>query len=207
MSAHNVREDGSWLSRIDRGLFKVEEWFALGGGLAILISMLISVANILGRKLLNMPVPGYTAIMEQLVPLMAFFGIAYCQRLGGHIRMDIVVGKLKGRSVWVAELVGVAFMAILSAALVYGSFDHAYRALTLGDTTDDLAIPTWPVKMAVPMMLSFLILRLLLHVWGYSRAIGTGEEEPVAVPLIENAAEQALNEAKTVSGLEKDNAP
>ena len=96
-SAHNVHTDGSWLSRFDRALFAIETKLTLLGGLAVMAAMLISVANILGRKLLNMPVPGYVAIMQQIVPVMAFLGISYCQRLGGHIRMDLVTGALRGR--------------------------------------------------------------------------------------------------------------
>ena len=202
-SAHNVREDATWLSRADRALFYIEGKLTLLGGLAILLAMLISVANILGRKIFNMPVPGYVAIMQQMVPLMAFLGVAYCQRLGGHIRMDLVAGKLSGRVLWLTEAIGILVMLILSVALFYGAFDHASRALTLGDTTDDLNIPTWPVKMVVAVMFAFLIARLVLQLWGYARAMRTGEDEPVAVPLIEDAAAQALAEARTVSTREK----
>ncbi|MHA3914779.1 TRAP transporter small permease [Halovulum sp. GXIMD14793] len=196
----NIRQDSSLLSRADRALDHVERLLTLLGGVSILVAMLISVANILGRKLFNLPVPGYVAIMQQLVPLMAFLGIAWCQRLGGHIRMDIVVGKLRGRFLWIAELLGVVLMLGLAFALIYGSFDHAYRALVQGDSTDDLQIPTWPVKMVVPVMLGFLSARLAVQVWGYGRAVAEGGEEPVAVPLIEDAATQASNEADTVSG-------
>ena len=31
-------------------------------------------------------------------------GLAFTQRDGGHIRMDIVIGKLRGRALWFAEL-------------------------------------------------------------------------------------------------------
>ncbi len=199
----NIRADGSLLSRLDRALDHVERGLTLAGGLAILAAMLLSVVNILGRKLFNMPVPGYVAIMQQLVPVMAFLAISWCQRLGGHIRMDILVGRLRGRPLWIAEFFGILTMIVLAAALVYGSWDHAMRAFTLGDTTDDLSIPTWPVKIVVPVMLSILILRLFLQLWGYGRAALSGEAEPVAVPLIEDAATQAAHEAETVSGLEE----
>ena len=97
-------------------------------------------------------------------------------------------------------------MAVLTIALVYGSFDHAMRALTLGDTTDDLGIPTWPVKLMVPVMFCFLLARFALQSWAYWLAFATGEDEPVAVPLIEDAATQAMNEAETVSGQTDDEA-
>ena len=196
----NIRQDNTLLSRSDRALDHVERFLTLLGGWSILIAMLISVANILGRKLFNIPVPGYVAIMQQLVPMMAFLGLSWCQRLGGHIRMDLLVGNLRGRTLWVAEFLGVSLMLILSVALIYGSYFHAERAFSLGDSTDDLNIPTWPVKMIVPIMLSVLSLRLILQIWGYGRAIRTGDDEPVAVPLIEDAATQAAHEAETVSG-------
>lgn len=205
MSAHSVRTDDSARSRADQLLFKLESFMALAGGLAILGAMILSVVNILARKFINWPVPGYVAIMSQIMPIMAFMAIAYCQRVGAHIRMDIVVGKLTGKALWLAEFAGVILMAILTAALIYGSFDHALRALTLGDTTDDMNIPTWPVKMLVPIMFCFLLARFALQSWAYWIAIRTGAEEPVAVPLIEDAATQAMNEAETVSGLAEDN--
>ena len=206
MSAHSVHSDDSAASRADRWLFRIESWMALAGGLAILGAMILSVVNILGRKFLNWPVPGYVAIMSQVMPVMAFMGIAYCQRLGSHIRMDIVVGTLKGKALWTAELAGVLLMAVLTIALVYGSFDHAMRAFTLGDTTDDLGIPTWPVKLLVPVMFCFLLARFALQSWAYWLAMKSGTGEPVAVPLIEDAATQAMNEAETVSGQMDDEA-
>lgn len=204
MSAHSVKEDGSAVSIADRLLFKVEGLFNLAGGLCILGVMLMSVANILGRKLFNMPVPGYIDWMMQLVPAMAFLGIAYAQRLGGHIRMDIVVGRLKGRALWIAEFFGVLLMLLLSLALIYGTWDHAYRAITLGDSTVDINLPTWPAKVLVSVMLGMFALRCVLQLWAYSLAVLGGDEEPIAVPLIEDAATQAKKEAETVSGLADD---
>lgn len=210
MSAHSVREDGSAVSIADRLLFKVETALNLLGGLAILGVMLMSVANILGRKLFDMPVPGYIDWMMQMVPAMAFLGLAYTQRLGGHIRMDILVGRLRGRALWIAEFTGVLLMLLLSLALTYGTWDHAARAINMNaplwsnDSTTDINLPTWPVKAMVSVMLLMFALRCVLQLWAYAIAIRSGSEEPTAVPLIEDAATQAMNEAETVSGLADD---
>ena len=200
----NILTDSSWLSRADQGLGKIESALAALGGASIFLAMLISVVNILGRKLLNMPIPGYVAVMQQLVPLMAFFGIAFCQRVGNHIRMDILVGRLEGRLLWVFEWFSVLLAGLLTTALIYGSWDHALRAFTLGDTTDDLQIPTWPVKVVVPIMLSMLLVRLVLQLLAYSRAVQHGGDQPVAVPLIEDPEAVAKNEANTALSMSKD---
>lgn len=201
--ASNVREDGSTLSRFDRLLFRAETALTFTAGLTILGLMLLAVAQILGRKLFNLPVLGYIDLVEQAMAVFAFLGIAYCQRLGGHIRMDIVIGRVRGRPLWLAELVGVFAMLVLSVVLVIGSWLHFKRAYDIGDSSIDIAIPLWPAKLIVPVALTFLALRLVLQLWGYGRALTSGASAPVAVPLIETAAEQAQHEAETVSGLEE----
>lgn len=197
----NVRTDGSLLSVLDQNLFKLEGWLNLAAGLITLGVMFLAVANIVGRYL-GYPVPGYIDYMEQAVPAIAILGIAYCQRVGGHIRMDIVVGALRGRVLWFAEFLGVLLMLLITAVLIYGSWDHAYRAITLGDSTLDINLPTWPTKILFPILFCILSVRLAIHVVAYLKALKTGEAEPIAVPLIEDVAEQTKREADTVSGLE-----
>jgi hypothetical protein len=50
------------------------------------------------------------------------------------------------------------------------------------------------------MALTVLALRLILQIWGYVRAIKEGGDQPVAVPLIENATTVAAKEAESVMG-------
>ena len=199
----NVRTDGSFLSRLDQNLFKLESMLNLLAGLVTLAVMFVAVGNIVGRYF-GYPVPGYIDYMEQAVPAIAILGIAYCQRLGGHIRMDIVVGALSGRVLWFAEFLGVLLMLLITAVLIYGSWDHAARAINLGDSTVDINLPTWPTKILFPILFSILSVRLTIHVVAYLKALQTGESEPVAVPLIEDVAEQTKREAQSVSGLEEE---
>lgn len=206
MSESNVREDASAVSRADRAVYRLESALTLGAGLLILAVMLLSVVNILGRKLFDLPVPGFVDWMVTAVPLIAFLGIAACQRGGGHIRMDILVGQLKGRGLWLFELTSVVLMLALTVVLIWGSWLHFERSfdwnapLYSRDSTIDINLPVWPVKLVVPLMLGLLALRLGLQVWAYWLALKSGEARPVAVPLIESAAEQAAAEAETVSG-------
>lgn len=197
-SSATVLEDHSTLSRLDRLYFKLESFFNLLGGIVIFLIVLLAVANILGRKLFDVPVNGYIDWTEQAMAFFAFFGIAYCQRQGGHIRMDIFVGLLKGRALWFFELISTSLMFIITVLLVIGSYGHFWRAYTNGDSSFDIDLPTWPAKLVVPVMLTILALRLLLHIWGYARALKQGGDSPVAVPLIEDAATQAAREAASL---------
>ena len=200
MSAgHSVNTDNSTLSRLDQRLFKLESGLNLVAGIVVLMLMMLAVAQIFGRKLFNIPVPGFIDWVEQAMAVLAFLGIAYCQRIGGHIRMDILVGRLRGRMLWLSEFVSTIVMILLAMALTYGSWLHFMRAWVLGDSSIDIALPIWPAKLMVPVALSLLTLRFILQAWGYWRALINNETHPIAVPLIEDAATIAAREALSVT--------
>jgi TRAP-type C4-dicarboxylate transport system permease small subunit len=193
-----TNEDHTRLSLSDRLLFRAESVMNLLGGVVIFLLVLLATANVAGRYLFSTPVDGYIDWVEQAMAFIAFLGLAYTQRLGGHIRMDIVVGRLRGRMLWVSELLSVILMLITTLILVYGSYLHFLRAYQIGDSSLDINLPTWPAKLVVPFALSVLALRLVVQLWAYARAIRTGETRPVGVPLVESPAEVAAREAATL---------
>ncbi|AOY89097.1 C4-dicarboxylate ABC transporter substrate-binding protein [Marinobacter salinus] len=200
MSAATVLEDDSVLSRADRYFFRLESVLNLAGGLAIFLLVLMATVNILGRWLFASPISGYVDWVEQAMAFIAFLGIAYTQRLGGHIRMDIFVSQLHGRWLWFSELLTTTLMLLLTLVLIYGSTLHFWRAYSIGDSSLDINLPTWPAKLVVPVALTILALRLMLQIWGYMRALRLGGDQPVAVPLVESPEEVAAREAEAVSG-------
>ncbi len=200
MSSSTILEDNTYLSKADQKLFKVESWLALIGGITILLLVALAVTNVLGRWIFNLPVSGYIDWVEQFMAVFAFVGIAYCQRLGGHIRMDIFLAAMKGRKLWVAEWASTFFMLLITTVLIYGSYLHFYRAFSNGDSSMDIGLPIWPAKLIVPIALTFLALRLILQLWAYSRAIVNRSVSPIAVPLIEDAATAANREAASLEG-------
>jgi TRAP-type C4-dicarboxylate transport system permease small subunit len=204
MSAATVLEDGSLLSRSDRFFFRIESLLNLASGVAIFLLVMMATVNILGRWLFSSPISGYVDWVEQAMPFIALLGIAYTQRVGGHIRMDIVVGQLKGRWLWFTELLTTFAMLILTLALIYGSYLHFWRSYTIGDSSLDINLPTWPAKLVVSFSLAILALRLVLHLWGYARALRKGGDQPVAVPLIESPRTVAVKEAQAVTGEQDD---
>ncbi len=207
MAGHaTVLEDGSLLSRLDYRLLRLERFMALISGFAVFGLMVLAVVSVSGRNALNAPLPGYVDWIEQAMPLIAFLGISFVQRDGGHIRMDIVISRLKGRALWLFELISVLLILLLMLALVWGSWSHFDRSFDFGapmwsrDSSIDIGIPIWPAKLLAPVAFSVLCARLILQVWGYGRAFMLGLEAPVAVPLIQDAAAQAAAEAEQFEG-------
>ncbi|MHA6323840.1 TRAP transporter small permease subunit [Roseivivax sp. CAU 1753] len=204
-SGAKVRVDDSLLSRLDQGLVRFEWLLALISGIFAFGLMVLAVVSVTGRNGFNEPLPGYVDWIEAFMPLIAILGISYVQRNGGHIRMDIIVGRLRGRLLWTVEFITTFGVLLLMLALVWGSWAHFDRSFDMGaplwsrDSSIDIGLPIWPAKLVVPVAFSILCLRLVLQLWGYARGIIYGLTEPVAVPLIQSAAELAAEEAHALS--------
>ena len=195
-----VLTDNTKLSLLDRLYFKFESLLNLLGGITIFLLVLLATTNVLGRWLFSMPVDGYVDWIEQAMAFIAFLGIAYTKRQGGHIRMDILVGLLKGRMLWFVEFISTMLILMITLVLIYGSYLHFWRAFSIGDSSLDINLPTWPAKLVVPFALSVLALRLILQLWAYARALKQGGNSPVGVPLVASPADIAAKEAASVMG-------
>ena len=204
-AARQIIADDTRLSRADRLLYRLETLLAMFGGIVILLLVFFATANILGRWLLSLPISGYIDWVEQAMAFFAFLGLAYTQRNGEHIRMDIVIGNMRGRPLWLAELLSTLLMLGVTVVLIYGSYLHFFRAWQIGDSSLDIHLPTWPAKLVVPVALALLALRLVLHSVGYARACVHGGPRPVAVPLARTAAAAAAAEAESALGEEGEN--
>lgn len=198
--------DDSALGRTDRFLEKIEAFFALLSGLTVFVLMVLAVLSVGGRNILNQPLPGYVDWIEQAMPLIAFMGIAYVQRSGGHIRMDMVVSTLRGRPLYLVELLTTLFILGLMLLLVWGTWSHFERSFDFAmpmwsrDSSMDIALPIWPAKLLAPVAFSLLCVRLVVQVWAYLRAFIRNDTSPIAVPLVADAAQLAAEEAGHVSG-------
>lgn len=188
---------GRFLQRADEGFFRLESGLNLVAALVILAVMLIGVFQVLGRKLVNLPVPGYVDVIEFTMGVFAFIAIAYTQRLGGHVRMEILLKRLRGRTFWIVEAVGTVIVIAIVAVLAWFGYEHFLRAWSIGDSTIDIQLPLWPSKLLVPAAFAVLLVRLFIQLGGFLRLSADPEAEPVGIPRIESVDEQARHEIET----------
>ena len=124
------------------------------------------------------------------MPVIAFMGVSYVQRYGGHIRMDMIIGKMRGRMLWAMEFFTVTLMLVVMIALIWGSWAHFDRSFDFSkplwsrDSSIDIGIPMWPSKLLIPVAFGLLSVSLFLQAIGYGRAMVLDLEHPVAVPAI-----------------------
>jgi len=190
---------GRLLTRADRLLAPIEDALNLLSGLLIFGLMFLGMLQIVLRTVFRTPIFGYIDIVEATMVAFALLSISQVQRLGGHVRMEIVVGYLKGAALWAAETIGVAVQIVIVAILIPYSYDHFFRSWSFGDSTIDIELPTWPAKLLVPVMLGVLLIRLVIQLLGYIRLTVNPALTPVAVPVMKTVEQQAEDEIRGAS--------
>lgn len=162
--------------------------------------MILGVIQVVGRSVFNQPVLAYVDIIEIMMAALAFLGISYAQKLGAHVRMEIVMKQFKGRTLWIAEVIGtLVTMGIIAMLMIYG-YDHFLRAYEIGDSTIDGDYPLWPSKLIVPLAFGLLMCRLTVNLAGFIRLVARPDAEPIGIPVMETVDDQAEYEIRT-SGL------
>jgi TRAP-type C4-dicarboxylate transport system permease small subunit len=114
--------------------------------------------------------------------------------------MEILASKLRGRLLWLTEIVGVLIGLFVTATLAYYSYTHFLRAWESGDSTMDLELPWWPSKLIVTFAFILLLIRLLISLWGYLRMMIDPDQEPVGVPVIADLDVVAEETARVGAG-------
>lgn len=200
--------DAPALERAGYAWGRLENALNLIAGLSIFGIMIVGVVQIVTRSVSSglhdiwpaiqpFAISGYIDWIEFIAVLYALLGIAYCQRLGGHIRMEIALASIKGRARWALECFGVALTLGITLLLTEATFENFLRAYLNGDSSMDIRLPLWPSKLVVPLALAVLAVRLALQLWGYLRLLIHPHERPIGVPLVltpDEAAQQEIEE-------------
>ena len=189
------------LYKIHTGYSRGENLFNLIGGFIILAMVLMGGLQVLTRLFFNISVPGYIDIVEQMMIGFTFCGLAYCQRTDGHIRMDLLIKKVQGRTRWIMELITASLASICLLFISIGAYKHFYRSFANGDSSSNINIPIWYAKGFVTIMLVSVVIRLLIESWGYARLIIHPQAVPIATPTPENDDVQDFLDTNHTQGI------
>ena len=149
---------------LDKANAHVENVLNVLGVAFIIILMFFTACEILGRYLFNQPIPGYVEDTELIMAAIVFLGIGYTQRVRAHIRMDLVIKKMRGRFYHITESLSLLLALIAYGMIFIFSFQFTVDAYQVGDVTEYLHTPTWPSKLCVPLGSFFLCTRFIIQI-------------------------------------------
>jgi TRAP-type C4-dicarboxylate transport system permease small subunit len=111
---------------------------------AIVAMCVATLADIIGRQMLGLPIPGIIELVEFTLVWSAFAGIAAAFWTGAHVGVELIEIFVSRRGLAVIELATAVIVLLLMTWLAWLAVTEFLDTLNWGDRTNDLAIPyTW----------------------------------------------------------------
>lgn len=153
---------------------------AVGSAWVAAITVLVC-ADILSRLLFRYPLVGVPEIVKVSIVAIVWLQIPHTLKTGGHLRSDIVLRFLSGRSRAVADLFACVLGAIIFGLLVYSGWDTMIQAWEMGEFEGELPVrvPTYPLRSIVLLGAALTALQFVLMAAEAVRRMSTrNSEEP-----------------------------
>ncbi|MEM9146216.1 MAG: TRAP transporter small permease [Pseudomonadota bacterium] len=168
---------------ISRILERVALAVLLLGGIGLLMSMFLGVADIVGTQVLHVPVPGPYEITESSMVLIVFGALAYAQIRRAHIRVELLHAQMGPRTQAAMDVIADLAALVFFGLLLWQAVLEAQYSLQIGEATVGLIrIPLWPARIVLAVGTGLLILQLLVDLVIDLGRVRTGAPAPSRGP-------------------------
>jgi len=134
----------------------------IGAGV-IALMMMLTVADIIGRRFLSKPVSGTYELSEFLLVIVVFFSIAHCEFLKGHITVDLAVSRLQPKTQDIVNSIMYLFFLVMFCLLTWQLYLHGMKVWRNGLESGILGVPVSPFVFVAALGCCLLSLVVLTH--------------------------------------------
>lgn len=154
------------------GAYRIARVMSMIAGIGIFLMMLLTVLDVLGKYILNQPVPGVAEIVASYLMISAvFLPLADAEAKDESITVELLYDRLGEYGRKVCLIIGIvmtlAFYGVLAWQNVHVALD-SYDIQEFVSGAWDVVI--WPSKFLIPVGLAITIVILLKKLWSTVRA-------------------------------------
>ena len=129
----------------------------------IIIVLLLLICTSVIARYFGKPILLDFDIVTLIVPALAFLGVAYCQQFRGHLRIEFIIERLKGRSYHFVESLLLALSICIFLLLAVYTFRDAINAYQAGYVTPATFLPTWYTRFLIAFGCILMCFRLVIQ--------------------------------------------
>jgi len=157
------------MSSYERGIISVSRVLNNIGLWVIVGMVLLTVADVVGRRFFNAPIVGAKEIQQFCLLTVAFFTWGYCQAERGNIVITFVADFIPKRVMTFVEIITNTAATVLYAVLAWRLLAQAMHMRRVGWLTAELRMPEWPFlgilgTVGVAVFILVLMLTVAQHV-------------------------------------------
>lgn len=155
--------------------------------------MISTAADVTARQLTGSSIPGVVEYSEVLMVGLIFLGLAYAQRTGAHIGVDLITERMPVRVAHLVRSVGLVIAIVVVAVMGWETLEVALRSFESREFRFGLVqVPIWPARLLIPIGLGALLLELAVSL--YDEVVALRRSTPITRAL---PAEAGLGTAIT----------
>ncbi len=137
------------IEKLEKWAKLVSKWIAWVGGAGVVVMLGLTIADIIGIKILSTPVPGGIEIVAFLGVVITAFGMAYTEAEHGNIQVEFFVTRLPDRIRAIFGVFTSLLGFILFALLAWQSVKYGISLQQSGEVSMTSRIPFYPFVYAI----------------------------------------------------------
>jgi TRAP-type C4-dicarboxylate transport system permease small subunit len=173
---HPLNKEGVGMRRFLNWLYDAAAWLAALAMVGVLVMVLVSIVS----RLLGFHVRGTDAYAGYSMAAAGFLALAHTLKKNEHIRVTLVLGRLKGKALHGLEMWALSAAVLLSGLFAWYSVRLAIVSRTINDiSTGNDATPLWIPQIAMAVGTVILLIAFIddwvLELQGKRVVINSGE--------------------------------
>jgi TRAP-type C4-dicarboxylate transport system permease small subunit len=160
---------------VGRVLTRVTRLFVIVGGISLTAAGFLTVASVMGRYLINAPIPGDFELVETACALAVFSFLPYCQLQKGNVLVDFFTYKLSARSRGLLDSLSALIYTVIAVLLTWRLWVGGLDLLRTNEQTIVLQIPRAYNFIFIMPCMALLVVVSAYTIWDHLKS---AEDEP-----------------------------
>jgi TRAP-type C4-dicarboxylate transport system permease small subunit len=132
-----------------------------------MIMLLLITADVIMRYVFNDPIGGVLELTKLMMVVLVFLSFAYVELKDAHVRVDLVISRLKPKVRACIECFNAFLSIFVFAIIAWQSIPRALYMIQKGDITGYLHIPEGPFFFFITFGCLLICFQLIFRLWRF----------------------------------------
>ena len=179
------------MRRFNGVIDRLNEWVAVGISYFLIALMLVVTYEVVARYVFNRPTIWAYEVSQFLLLLVSALGGAFTLKVGGHVNVDIVFGRLAPKTRAIISLITSLLVFLFLSVLLWQSWDLFFTSFGDREHSSSLfAPPIYPVKLVMVVGVFLILLQAIARFFKYLLSFMTGVDEVKETGLLVRSEER-----------------
>ena len=147
-----------WFDAVQKGIHIATRFIAGVGACFLIPLMIMTAADVVGRDVLNHPIPGTVELSQYMLSIFVLLGFAYTQHVKAHVTVSLFTSRLPYRAQLILKIITTLLILLVSCVVTWQGWVVGTEERTVSDM---LRVPQYPFRLLVALAAFMLCLESL----------------------------------------------